>query len=214
MNEIDDRTAKNSFIVQHLSFIYNRFMKIGILGFQGAIVEHQYHIEKLGEEPVVVRYPEQLEELNGLILPGGESTTIGKLLHRTGMMEPLQEKIRGGLPVWGTCAGMILLAKELVNDPVRHLALMDIAVKRNAYGTQIDSFDIEVEIPEVSGEKIPLVFIRAPYITGVGEKTKVLCRVDGHVVAAREDHMLVTSFHPELTECSAFHRYFIGMCSQ
>lgn len=187
-------------------------MKIGILGFQGAVIEHQRHIEKIGHEAIVVRYPEQLAELDGMILPGGESTTIGKLLNRTGMMEPLRERIREGLPVWGTCAGMILLAKELENDPVRHLAVMDITVKRNAYGTQIDSFDVNVEIPEVSTGEIPLVFIRAPYITRVGEGIKVISRIDGHIVAARENNMLVTSFHPELTDCSAFHRYFAEMC--
>lgn len=187
-------------------------MKIGILGFQGAIIEHQQHIEKIGQEAVIVRYPQQLEELDGIILPGGESTTMGKLLHRTGMMEPLKRKIENGLPVWGTCAGMILLAKELVNDPVRHLGVMDIAVKRNAYGTQIDSFDVNVDIPDVSAETIPLVFIRAPYITKVGEKVKVLCELEGHIVAACEDKMLVTSFHPELTDNSAFHQYFAEMC--
>lgn len=187
-------------------------MKIGILGFQGAVIEHQRHIEKIGHEAIVVRYPEQLAELDGMILPGGESTTIGKLLNRTGMMGPLRERIREGLPVWGTCAGMILLAKELENDPVRHLAVMDITVKRNAYGTQIDSFDVNVEIPEVSTGEIPLVFIRAPYITSVGEGVKVISRIDGHIVAARENNMLVTSFHPELTDCSAFHRYFAEMC--
>lgn len=187
-------------------------MKIGILGFQGAVIEHQRHIEKIGHEAIIVRYPEQLAELDGMILPGGESTTIGKLLNRTGMMDPLRERIREGLPVWGTCAGMILLAKELENDPVRHLAVMDITVKRNAYGTQIDSFDVNVEIPEVSTGEIPLVFIRAPYITSVGEGVKVISRIDGHIVAARENNMLVTSFHPELTDCSAFHRYFAGMC--
>lgn len=187
-------------------------MKIGILGFQGAVIEHQRHIEKIGHEAIIVRYPEQLAELDGMILPGGESTTIGKLLNRTGMMGPLRERIREGLPVWGTCAGMILLAKELENDPVRHLAVMDITVKRNAYGTQIDSFDVNVEIPEVSTGEIPLVFIRAPYITSVGEGVKVISRIDGHIVAARENNMLVTSFHPELTDCSAFHRYFAGMC--
>lgn len=187
-------------------------MKIGILGFQGAILEHQQRIEKLGHEAVIVRYPVQLAQLNGIILPGGESTTMGKLLRRTGMMEPLKEKIKCGLPVWGTCAGMILLAKELVNDPVTHLGLMDIAVKRNAYGTQIDSFDVSVEIPEVDSEKVPLVFIRAPYITKIGKEVHVLCRIDQHIVAAREGNMLATSFHPELTDNLAFHRYFAGMC--
>lgn len=189
-------------------------MKIGILGFQGAFVEHERHIGRLGYEPVVVRYPQQLEDLDGIILPGGESTTMGKLLCCTGMLEPLKNKIQSGLPVWGTCAGMILLAKKLENDPVRHLALMDITVKRNAYGTQIDSFDVSVEIPEVSPVAIPLVFIRAPYITEAGADVNVLCRVEGHIVAAREGHLLVTSFHPELTDDTSFHRYFAGMCEK
>lgn len=187
-------------------------MKIGILSFQGAVIEHRKHLEQLGQEAVEVRYPEQLDEVEGIILPGGESTTMGKLLVRTGMMEPLKKKIESGMPVWGTCAGMILLAKELVNDNVTHLALMDIAVKRNAYGTQIDSFDKPVMIPEVSDKEISLVFIRAPYITRVGEEVKVLCQVDGHIVAARQKNMLVTSFHPELTGDGAFHQYFTEMC--
>lgn len=189
-------------------------MKIGILGFQGAVVEHQQHIEMIGEEAVVVRYPGQLDDLDGIILPGGESTTMGKLLNRTGMMEPLKEKILQGLPVWGTCAGMILLAKNLVNDSVRHLAVMDIEVKRNAYGTQIDSFDMEVSLPEISPKPEPLVFIRAPYIIRAGEGVRVLCRVDGHIVAARQGHMFATSFHPELTDSLAFHRYFAEICRE
>lgn len=189
-------------------------MKIGILGFQGAITEHRQHIEKLGHEAVIVRYPEELANIQGIILPGGESTTIGKLLVRTGMMEPLRKKIEQGLPVWGTCAGMILLAKELVNDPVIHLAVMDIAVRRNAYGTQIDSFDTEVSIPEIGATPLPLVFIRAPYIERTGQVVRVLCRIDGHVVAAKEGNMLATSFHPELTDNSSFHEYFISMCKK
>ena len=127
-------------------------------------------------------------------------------------MEPLREKIQQGMPVWGTCAGMILLAKELDQDPVVHLGMMDITVRRNAYGTQIDSFDTQVVIPEVSDEQIPLVFIRAPYIEEVGEQVKVMCCLNGNIVAARQQNMLVTSFHPELTEDSAFHRYFVNMC--
>lgn len=186
--------------------------RIGILGFQGAFVEHELHIERLGHEAVDVRYPEQLEDLDGIILPGGESTTIGKLLIRTGMSDPLRQKIKQGLPVWGTCAGMILLAKELENDTLKHLAVMDITVKRNAYGTQIDSFDTQVKLPEISDEPVPLVFIRAPYITRAGKEVKALCEVDGHIVAARERNMLVTSFHPELTNDSSFHRYFLSMC--
>lgn len=184
--------------------------RIGILGFQGAFVEHELQIERLGQKAVDVRYPQQLDELDGIILPGGESTTIGKLLVSTGMLEPLREKILTGLPVWGTCAGMILLARELENDTVRHLATMDITVKRNAYGTQIDSFDTCIPIPAVSDRPVPLVFIRAPYITRIGPDVEVLCKIDGHIVAAREKNMLVTSFHPELTEDISFHRYFLS----
>ena len=185
---------------------------IGILGFQGAIIEHQQHIEKLGHNAIIVRYPEQLEELDGIILPGGESTTMGKLLHRTGIMQLLHDKIQHGLPVWGTCAGMILLAKEIDNDSTKHLALMDIVVRRNAYGTQIDSFNTAVNIEELSEDPIPLVFIRAPYIVRVGEAVNILCKVNENIVAARENKILVTSFHPELTKNLAFHQYFINMC--
>jgi len=187
-------------------------MKIGILGFQGAVIEHQRHIEKTGNEALIVKYPEQLDSIDGIILPGGESTTIGKLLVRTGMMKLLRDKIINGLPVWGTCAGMILLAKKLENDSISHLGVMNIIVKRNAYGTQIDSFDTDVVITEVSRDKIPLVFIRAPYIVSIGDGVKSLCRVNDKVVAARENNMLVTSFHPELTDDNSFHEYFCSMC--
>ena len=190
---------------------YNK-KNIGVLGFQGAIIEHQQHIEKLGHNAIIVRYPEQLEELDGIILPGGESTTMGKLLHRTGIMQLLHDKIQHGLPVWGTCAGMILLAKEIDNDSTKHLALMDIVVRRNAYGTQIDSFNTAVNIEELSEDPIPLVFIRAPYIVRVGEAVNILCKVNENIVAARENKILVTSFHPELTKNLAFHQYFINMC--
>ena len=159
---------------------------------------------------MIVKYPEQLEEIDAIILPGGESTTMGKILNRTGLMEPLRGKILGGLPVWGTCAGMILLAKELVNDTVTHLGVMDIAVRRNAYGSQIDSFATKQVIPAVSSNEIELVFIRAPYITRVDEGVEVLCEVDGHIVAAQEKNMLVTSFHPELTDNTEFLKYFVS----
>lgn len=185
--------------------------KVGILGFQGAFLEHEQAVRRLGHEPLVVRYPGELEEIDGLILPGGESTTMGKLLNRTGMMEPLREKIKNGMPVWGTCAGMILLAKELENDPVVHLGVMDIAVRRNAYGSQIDSFSTRGVIPAISSKELEMVFIRAPYITKVGSEVEVLYELDGHVVAAREGNMLVTSFHPELTENTSCLEYFLTM---
>ena len=184
--------------------------KIGILGLQGAVVEHERQIQALGHEPVIVKYPEQLDVIDAIILPGGESTTMGKILNRTGLMAPLREKIVGGLPVWGTCAGMILLAKDLVNDSVTHLGVMDISVRRNAYGSQIDSFSTKQVIPAVDSKEIEMVFIRAPYITKVEDGVKVLCELDGHVVAAEERNMLVTSFHPELTDDVTFLKYFVS----
>lgn len=184
-------------------------MKIAVLALQGGVEEHINHLKSLGCEAVEVRRVEELDGLNGLILPGGESTTIGKLLKKTGIFDKLREKIINGFPVWGTCAGMILLAKNIENDEARHLQTMDITVRRNAYGSQIDSFIVEQNIEEVSTEPIPLVFIRAPYITEVESNVEVICKVNDNIVAARQDNMLVTSFHPELTKNLEMHRYFI-----
>ncbi|MCC8173409.1 MAG: pyridoxal 5'-phosphate synthase glutaminase subunit PdxT [Odoribacter sp.] len=188
-------------------------MKIGVLGFQGAIEEHCAHIVSLGHEAIKVLYPEQLDTLDGIILPGGESTTIGLLLNRTGMMQPLKEKIQQGLPVWGTCAGMILLAKELENDKNIYFEAIDITVRRNAYGTQIDSFQANANIPDVSEKPIPIVFIRAPFITKVGEAVNILYQHEGNIVAAQQNNVLVTSFHPELTDDNSFHDYFCKICT-
>lgn len=188
-------------------------MKIGVLALQGGIIEHLRLIEAAGAEAKIVRYNQDLEDIDGLILPGGESTTISKILNRTNMMKDLRTRILAGLPVWGTCAGMILLAKNLSNDDkVDGIKTMDITVRRNAYGTQIDSFNTLVNVPEVSENEIPLVFIRAPFIEETGNNVKVICEVNGHIVAARQDNMLVSSFHPELTSNTDFHKYFINMC--
>jgi 5'-phosphate synthase pdxT subunit len=187
-------------------------VRIGVLALQGGVAEHINHLIKLGCEAVEVRKKEELEDLDGIILPGGESTTIGKLLRKTEIYDTLRYKILGGLPVWGTCAGMILLAKDIDNDNVSHLVIMDITVRRNAYGSQIDSFLAEEAIKGVSSEKIPLVFIRAPFITSVGDKVEILAKIEDKVVAARQENMLVTSFHPELTDNLEFHRYFLGIC--
>lgn len=188
-------------------------MNIGILGFQGGIIEHKQLLEKIGCKVTLVLYREDLENIDGIILPGGESTTISKLLNLTGMMTPLRDKINNGLPVWGTCAGMILLAKTLANDSkVDGIKVMDITVRRNAYGTQLDSFNTKVVIPKVSNKEIPLVFIRAPFIEAVSENVDVLCELNGNIVAARQNNMLASSFHPELTGDVEFHKYFVEMC--
>lgn len=189
-------------------------MKIGVLALQGGVIEHMNHLRALDCEAVEVRKPEELDELDGIILPGGESTTIGKLLRKTAIFGKLKEKIINGFPVWGTCAGMILLAKDIENDEARHLQVMDITVKRNGYGSQIDSFSTNLRLNEVSDVEIPLVFIRAPFITKIKDSVKVLCKIDRNIVAVRQDNMLATSFHPELTENLEFHRYFIKMCDK
>ena len=184
-------------------------MKVGVLSFQGGVIEHLNQIEKLGHIGVQVKKEKDLNDIDAIILPGGESTTIGKLLKVTGLIEPLKEKIKNGLPTWGTCAGMILLAKEIDGQESKHLQLMDIKVRRNAFGTQIDSFKTQKVIDEVSHEEMELVFIRAPYITELKENVKILCKVDNKIVAAKQDNIIVTSFHPELTNDLRFLNYFL-----
>lgn len=186
-------------------------MRIGILALQGAFIEHKHALDKLGVESFEIRQKKDIEKpFDALIIPGGESTVIGKLLHQLDLYEPIKKMIEDGMPVWGTCAGLILLAKNIIGEDA-HLGLMDMTVKRNAYGKQIDSFSQEVSIPEVSENPIPLVFIRAPWIESVGDNVKVLCELNGHIAAARQDNMLVTSFHPELTDNTAFAEYFLKM---
>ncbi len=183
--------------------------KIGVLAVQGAVSEHMRLIERAGAEPLAVKYAEELSQLDGLIIPGGESTAIGRLIRDFDLIAPIQKRASEGMAVWGTCAGMILMAKEIVNDEVPHLGLMDIAVRRNAYGRQLDSFTAKVQLPEVSDEEIPLVFIRAPYVERVFGEAEVLLRVNDNIVACRQGRFLATSFHPELTEDISFHKYFI-----
>jgi 5'-phosphate synthase pdxT subunit len=183
-------------------------LTVGILALQGDYTPHRKAIDALGHDAVLVRYPEQLEPLDRLIMPGGESTTIGKLLERWGFVEALRARVNQGLPVWGTCAGAILLARG-VEGPCPHgLGLMDIAVRRNAYGRQVDSFVADVA---VAGLEAPVrgVFIRAPIITEVGPGVEVLATHDGHIVAARQEARLATTFHPELTSDGRLHAMFV-----
>ena len=192
-----------------------KMIKVGVLAIQGAVAEH---LELLNHIPDVcaqeVKYLDELNEVDGLIIPGGESTAIGRLLRDFNLLQPLKERILNGMPVWGTCAGMILLAKSLENDPTVHLGVMDITVERNAYGRQLGSFTTEVEIEKISSNKIPLIFIRAPYVTQVKSDVDILLEVNDHIVACQQKQMLATSFHPELTKDTSFHRYFINMIKQ
>lgn len=184
---------------------------VGVLSYQGSVIEHIKALSKIdGVTPIEVKTLESLNKIDRLIIPGGESTTISKLLRIFNLFEPLKKRIEEGMPTWGTCAGMILLANEIVGEPP-HLQCMDITVKRNAYGSQLDSFACDETIPEFSENPLPLVFIRAPYIEKVGSNVKVLCELNGHVVSARQDNVLVTSFHPELTQDTTIHEYFCNM---
>lgn len=184
-------------------------MKIGVLALQGGFQEHIHHINELGYDGVLVKTVEDLKNIKALIIPGGESTTMGKLLKVTGLLSPLKEMIKNGLPVWGTCAGMILLAKNIDGETVTHLGVMDISVRRNAYGTQLDSFSTQIKLDEVDSNPLDLVFIRAPYVSEVKNSVNVLAKVNNNIVAVRENNMLVTSFHPELTSNTSFHKYFL-----
>jgi 5'-phosphate synthase pdxT subunit len=190
-------------------------MKIGVLALQGAFIEHIKMLRRLGVEAVEVRLPQHLQGLDGLIIPGGESTTIGKLAVDYGLIEPLRAFAQRH-PTWGTCAGMIFLAKDLGKDKQPILGVMDIQVDRNAFGRQIDSFEADLTF-SIFGEDAPYhaVFIRAPVVTRVDNGVDILGRLaDGRIVAVQENHLLATAFHPELTEDSRFHQYFIQLVAQ
>lgn len=188
-------------------------MVIGVLALQGAFAEHEKILDELGVKYFEIRKKSDLQNhMDGLILPGGESTAIGKLLKDLDIYADLKMKIEKGLPVFGTCAGMILLAKKILNDDKTHLAVMDITVKRNAYGRQLGSF-VTNNVFEGVGI-VPMVFIRAPYIENIGKNVKVLSIVDGNIVAARQNNMLVTSYHPELSTDKSIHKYFIEMIGE
>ena len=186
-------------------------MRIGVLALQGAFIEHEQMLDRMGVESFEIR---QLRDFNqpidGLIVPGGESTTLRKLLRDTGLFYPIREAIVEGLPVFGTCAGMILLARRIEQEEGTGLATMDIEVRRNAYGRQLGSFYTEAPFTGIE-QPVPMTFIRAPYIVSVGDSVDVLARVDGNIVAARQGRQLVTSFHPELNESEAIHRLFLSL---
>ncbi len=185
-------------------------MKIGVLAVQGAFIEHAKMLTDLGVEPVEIRQLNDLtEDLSGIILPGGESTVMGKLLGELGMQEPLKKKIQEGFPVFGTCAGLILLADHIENPTKKqsNLKTMHITVRRNAYGRQLGSFYATTDFADE--KDVPMTFIRAPYISQAADGVEILSQVDGKIVAAREGNQLVTAFHPELTDDLRVHQYFL-----
>ncbi len=189
-------------------------MKIGVLALQGAFREHIETLHKLGMEAVEVRLPEQLEGLDGLIIPGGESTAIGKLAVKYGLQEAIRRFVELGKPVYGTCAGMILISKDVGRDQPL-LGMMDVKVERNAFGRQLDSFETDLPFPALGDDPFPAIFIRAPRIESVGDGVEVLAALpDGTPVAARQGNMLITAFHPELSEDPRLHRYFLSMIEE
>ena len=187
---------------------------IGVLALQGDFAEHIERLEAIGVRAVEVRLPEQLDHIDALIIPGGESTTITRLLDIYALRAPIRRLGAGGLPIWGTCAGAIVLAKRATDLDRPNLALMDIDVRRNAFGRQVDSFEENLDIPALGPAPFHAVFIRAPVIDRAGPGVEVLARLpDGGIVAARERNLLATSFHPELTADDRFHRLLAGMAS-
>jgi 5'-phosphate synthase pdxT subunit len=187
-------------------------VKIGVLRVQGAFAEHEAMLRGIGAEAVPVRLPEHLEGLAGLILPGGESTTMRKLIDRWGLQRPILDLAGQGAPILGTCAGMILLAKDIVDGDEPVLPLLDVSVKRNAFGRQLDSFEADIEVPVLGGTPVHAVFIRAPLVERVGDAVDVLARLeDGSVVAVRQRNVMATAFHPELSGETRFHRLLTTM---
>jgi 5'-phosphate synthase pdxT subunit len=184
---------------------------IGVLDLQGGVVEHLEHLAASDVPARRVKRAADLDGLSGLIVPGGESTCLRRLLGRFGLDREIEERFRAGLKLWGTCAGAILLAREVVGEPA-HLGLMDIRVQRNAFGSQLDSFNLTVDIPALDAAAVPLTFIRAPKILSLGEGVSSLLEIDGFHAAAEDPGILVTVFHPELTPSLAFHRHFARKC--
>jgi 5'-phosphate synthase pdxT subunit len=184
-------------------------MKVGILALQGAFAEHSMILDNLHVEAVPVRLPSDLNGLSAIIIPGGESTTMKKLLVTYGLIEPIKELAQQNFPILGTCAGLILLAKKVLDSDLGPLEIMDIEVQRNAYGRQVDSFETELSFPSLGEESFRGVFIRAPVIQKVEAGVETLCRLNGHAVAVKQGNMLACSFHPELTDDLRLHKYFL-----
>lgn len=185
---------------------------IGVLSIQGDFLEHRKMLDSIGVESKEVRLPEELENLEGLIIPGGESTTIVQLIDIYGLRTPLVDKVNQGLAIWGTCAGMIVVAKNLKDKRPNPLGLMDIEVSRNAFGRQIDSFETDLDIEGMDGPPMHAIFIRAPLVTRIGTEVEILAEVDdGKPVAVKQNRIIATSFHPELTDDSRMHSMFVDI---
>ncbi|MDR2056646.1 MAG: pyridoxal 5'-phosphate synthase glutaminase subunit PdxT [Desulfovibrio sp.] len=185
---------------------------VGVLALQGAFREHMEALRRAGARTAEIRQRGHIADIDALIIPGGESTTIGKLLVEGDMLDPLKIRLRTGMPVYGSCAGLILLCRTIENSDQPRLGVLNAKVRRNAFGRQVDSFEAKLAVPEIGSAPFHAVFIRAPVITEIGPDVRVLAEIGGQAVAVRENNVLATSFHPELTRDLRLHRYFIGMC--
>ena len=194
------------------SLTSKRLKKVGVLNLQGAVSEHITMLNSLDNvQAIAVKHPEQLAELDGLIIPGGESTTISRLIRQNGLFEPIKQFAQQGKGILGTCAGLVLCGKTTTHNEVEQLALIDIHVERNGFGRQINSFETKLDV-KLIGQQIPAVFIRAPYIAKAGEQVEQLAFIDEHCVMAKQNNILVCSFHPELTQDNRIMHYFVESC--
>jgi pyridoxal 5'-phosphate synthase pdxT subunit len=184
---------------------------VGVLALQGDVVEHIAALERAGARAIAVRTPDQLATAGGLVIPGGESTTVMKLLERFGLAGPIVARVREGMPLWGTCMGMIVAARDVADLNQPTLDLIDITVRRNAFGRQNESAEVELPIPALGSRPFPAVFIRAPWIERIGEGVDLLAQRDGHGVMVRQGNVLASAFHPELTSDPRVHEYFLKM---
>ena len=188
--------------------------RVGVLAYQGDVREHLAALEAVGAAPVEVRRVEELDAVDGLVVPGGESTVIGKLADRYGLLQPLRERVEAGLPVLGTCAGLIFLAREVEGPPQHLLGVLDVRVRRNAFGRQVASFEAEIDVKGVDGGPVSGAFIRAPWVAEAGPEVEVLAEVDGKVVAVRQGNLLATAFHPELSGEVRLHRWLVDLIAE
>jgi 5'-phosphate synthase pdxT subunit len=204
---IEDRFREPTENLQH--------MRVGVLALQGTFIEHIGILRQLGVESSPIRLPRELDAVDGLVIPGGESTTMLRLMESFGLVQPIREMAQDGLPIWGTCAGMVLLAKNVSNHEMETLGLVDVKIRRNAFGSQVDSFEADLEIPLVGREPFHVVFIRAPIIDEAAPNVDILSRLsDGTIVAIRQNRLLACAFHPEFTDDLRFHSYFLNIVSQ
>ena len=189
-------------------------INIGVIDLQGAVSEHTKILERCGVIPVKIKKTVQIDDIDGLIIPGGESSTIGQLMKEYGFFEKIREFASSAKPIYGTCAGLILMSKNVIGEKRKMLSIMDIEVRRNAFGRQIDSMEIDIKIPKLGNKEFPAVFIRAPIIEKIGKQVEILAEIDDRIVMAQQENLLVSAFHPELSNDDRIHQYFLNLVNK